>query len=201
MNTAVAVSASHSLRYLPWRDLTPAERRNEVVRYAAGHNGRAVTLNLHEDFEVLVSAKEDPMREIQKRMNRELKQVDLNQVPIMLVLEATRPDRRLHLHGVFIASAFQLGTLQQSMRAAVGYVSGRSGSRQFHSKTLYDADGWWVYIRKDRGWTKKITGIASDDKLWWTSHSMTALVRENYEQNRLGLVVPANTNSRVVSAS
>lgn len=201
MKKRLLISPSHSLLYAPWRDLSPADRRKEIVRYAQKQSGRAVTLNLHSDFEALIATKPNPMREVSKRVNKELKKVDLHSLPIMLVLEATRPEGRLHLHGVFLASPLQLNAFQRALRTAVGYIEGRSGSRQFLSKPLYDAKGWSNYLAQDCSWTRRILKLPDNNDLFWTSHSMTAAVRDNYEQVRRGQITPANTNSRVATAS
>jgi hypothetical protein len=184
----------HLLVLRPWRALTRAEKCREVVRYATRNSGLAITLNFGPDFQsyLAASTSQEPMRVIGKRMNAELARHDLNRLPIMLVLEATKEEARLHVHGVYLAGGCSKQTIGASMRRAVGVVSGRGGARQFKAKHLYGADGWWSYINADVDWTRQLLGLSSNDQLRWTSHSMTRLVRNNYEAVRLGRNPAAN---------
>lgn len=156
----------HSLTYLPWDRLSPAERNREVVRYAKRHRGEAVTLNLKPETEALLHGQQHPMRVISKRMNGELNRLDLRQLPVLMVLEATRPEGRLHLHGVCLTTGYSSLLVQKAMRRAVCYVEGRRGSRQFKAQSIYAADGWMKYLSKDCRWTARLLGELPEERLW-----------------------------------
>lgn len=197
----ISVSLSHGFSYLPWDSLARAERIREIVRYAQRHCGRAVTVNLKPEMELQLHQQEQPMRTVSKRMNTELNRLDLRQLPVLMVLEATRPDGRLHLHGVYLEAGYSNHRIQQAMRRAAGYIEGRRGSRQFNSKPVYAADGWMNYISKDCRWTQRNLRSASEERLWWVSHPMTRIVREEYEALRLGRKKAANHNNPMLVAS
>lgn len=171
------------------------QRHREIIRLAGSTRSYAFTLNLHPRFEALLAGKSKPMREVGKRMNANLRRIDQHNLPIMLVLEATRGKARLHLHGLYIGTADLKKPVGQAMRAAVGYITGRSGSRQFMARSVFDAEGWHCYIRKDQAWTRKFVKLSSKDDLWWVSRSMTVLARQHYEATRLGKTKPVNTNA------
>ncbi|NYS26396.1 hypothetical protein HUK65_15525 [Rhodobacteraceae bacterium 2376] len=176
----------------PWNRLTEEERNRQLIRHAQRRGGFAVTLNMKPDFEERVRHAEVPMRMIGKRMNSEFNRHDLRRLPILMMLEATRPDGRLHLHGVYLANGLPKHRIHEAMRRAVGYVEGRSGSRQVMSKVITAADGWHNYIHKDCRWTRRLHALAADARLCWISHAMTATVRESYENKRLGKTPAAN---------
>lgn len=201
MNLAINIRKEEGQGNLPpWYRLTTQQRHREMTRYAQGHQGYALTLNLRPEFAELLRDQEKPMRTIGKRMNAELNRLDLRQLPVLLVLEATRPEGRLHLHGVYLAGGIPKRRIQEAMRRAVGYIPGRSGSRQFQAKLLYAADGWNNYIVKDRGWTKKLLSLSDDEQNWWVSHRMTQIVCKDYEDTRLGRKAAANNNGPRVTA-
>ncbi|TGN68563.1 hypothetical protein E4L95_01010 [Paracoccus liaowanqingii] len=191
----------YSLTYLPWDRLSPAERNREIVLYAERHRGGAVTLNLKPETEALLHGQQHPMRVVSKRMNAELNRLDLRQLPVMMVLEATRPEGRLHLHGVCLTTGYSSLLIQKAMRRAVGCVEGRRGSRQFKAQPIYAADGWMKYLSKDCRWTARLLGELPVERLWWVSHAMTQIVRDDYEAQRLGLVETSNTNCPMLIAS
>lgn len=184
----------------PWFRLTPQQKHREMTRYAHRHQGYALTLNLRPEFADLLRDQKKPMRTIGKRMNTELNRLDLRQLPVLMVLEATRPEGRLHLHGVYLAGGIPKRRIQEAMRRAVGYIPGRSGSRQFQAKLLYAADGWNNYIVKDRGWTRKLLSLSDDEQNWWVSHRMTQIVCKDYQDTRLGRKAAANNNGPRVTA-
>ncbi|MCB6179034.1 hypothetical protein LHP98_12955 [Rhodobacter sp. Har01] len=190
----VEISPKHSLSFSPWSKLTKTEKNREIVRLAHQNRGRAVTLNLSPDFANYLMGNEAPMRQVGKRTHAELKKLDLHRLPILLVLEATKGDRRPHLHGAFIANGVPEQAIQKAMRRAVGYVPGRSGSRQFFAKEIFAPDGWSNYLLKDKGFTQKLLSLADDRRLWWVSHSMTRLVRDHYEAVRARKLQAANNN-------
>jgi hypothetical protein len=185
---SIAVRVLH-----PWKTLTKEETRRECILHTGRHGGLAMTLNLKPEFEDLLNSKSDPMREVSKRMNAELGRRDQRQLPYLLVLEATKPDGRLHLHGVFLDQGRSRVMIQTAMRKAVGYIFGRSGSRQFKATFVYAAVGWHTYLGKDQTWTRKLLDLDSSDHLWLVSQPMTQIVRADYETTRLGLKTPANT--------
>jgi hypothetical protein len=190
----VEISPRHTPSLQPWVKLRPELKRREIVRFAHEHRGRAVSLNLSPPFAAYLFGNGKPMRNVGKRMHAELKKLDLNRLPILLVLEATKDGKRPHLHGVFIPNGVHDRTIQIAMRKAVGFVPGKSGSRQFHAKFLFNPDGWSNYLKKHTRFTRKLMSLADDQSLWWTSHSMTQAVRDNYEAVRLGKHAPANTS-------
>lgn len=187
--------------YQPWRRLDPAKRNVEIFRYAERHRGYALTLNLKPETEALLHRQRHPLRVIGKRMNAELNQVDVRNLPVVMVLEATRPEGRLHLHGVCLKGEYSDELIQTAMRRAVGYIEGRRGSRQFKSMLIYDGEGWLKYLLKDCRWTCRILCSLPQDRLWWVSHAMTGVVREEYETNRLGRLATSNTNGPMLIAS
>jgi len=197
----VTASPSHALTYRPWDRLDPTERNHEIIRYAERHRGKAVTVNLKPELDIHLRSQEHPMRAVSKRMNAELNRLDLRQLPALMVLEATRPEGRLHLHGVYLEAGYSTPRIQEAMRRAAGYVEGRRGSRQFKAKLVYAADGWRNYLMKDCRWTCRVLGSSSDERLWWVSHSMTRIVRDEYESSRLGLKLSANDNGPMLVAS
>lgn len=196
----VTITSAVSSVMKRWKDLSSADKHREIVRYAASHGGRAVTLNLSPAFAAYLTGKEKPMREVGKRMHAELRKLDLHHLPLFLVLEATRATMRPHLHGVYINYGVPQKAIQVAMRRAVGFVPGRSGSRQFKATNIHAADGWCKYTRKDIKWTRKVLSLSGDDRLWWISHSMTRAVRDDYEAARLGHLTAANTNTPKRSA-
>lgn len=196
-----SASHAHTLIYRPWNRLDPTERNREIVRFAERHRGKAVTVNLKPEFEIHLRSQEDPMRTVSKRMNAELNRLDLRQLPVLMVLEATRPEGRLHLHGVYLEAGYSTPRIQEAMRRAAGYVEGRRGSRQFKAKLVYAADGWKNYLTKDCSWTCRVLGVSSAERLWWVSHAMTCTVRNEYESLRLGLKLSANDNDPMLFAS
>lgn len=141
------------------------------------------------------------MRIIGKRMNAELNRLDLRQMPVLLILEATRPAGCLHLHGVYLERGTPKLRIQKAMRESVGHIPGRAGSRQFITKRVYAADGWHNYIWKDRGWTRRLLDLAADEHRWWVSHPMTRTVSEDYEATRLGRRTAANSNGPRITAA
>lgn len=179
-----------------WKDLTPQQRHREIVRAAFRHGGRAVTLNMAPAFADYLVTAANPMRLIGKRMNAELNVADLAALPILLVLEATRGDGRPHLHGVFIGNGAPHFKVQQVMRRAVGTITGRSGSRQFLAKTLYEPDGWGRYIHKDRKSTRRLLALSDDERLSWVSRPMTQFAQNDYEAVRLGLGMASNFDGK-----
>lgn len=195
-------STTQTVRVLrPWKTLTREETRRECILYAGRHGGLAMTLNLRPEFEDLLNQKQDPMREVSKRMNAELGRRDQRHLPYLLVLEATKSDGRLHLHGVFLDQGRARMSIQGAMRKAVGYIFGRSGSRQFKSKFLYAANGWHTYLKKDRSWTRELLDLDSSEHLWLVSQPMTQIVRDDYENTRLGLKQPANTTLSYITSN
>lgn len=186
--------------FTPWARLTAEQRHREIVRYAQRLQGHAVTLNMKPEYVDYLRTQEKPMRSISKRMNAELNRLDLRHLPVLLVLEATRPEGRLHLHGVYLSGGTPEHRIQQAMRRAVGFIPGRRGSRQFQAKLIYAADGWKNYIVKDASWTRKLLDLADDEQNWWVSHRMTQIVSEDYKATRLGRKSPANSNGPYLTA-
>lgn len=197
---SVTISPTQSPIYLPWEKLSTAERHREIIRHAQRHRGYAVTVNLKPEYEEYLHSQAKPMRIVSKRMNAELNRLDMRRLPVLMVLESTRPEGRLHLHGVYMESGYGKPRIQEAMRRATGYIPGRSGSRQFCSKLITAADGWDNYLRKDCRWTKRILKLASDGRLWWVSHPMTQVVPDEYEAVRLGHAPAADLNNSLLSA-
>lgn len=200
MKQHVKISPKQSLVLQPWKGLSREQKRREIVRYAQVHRGHAVTLNLGPEFADYLMLKDKPMREVGKRMNAELQKKDLNHLPILMVLEATKDTSRLHLHGAYIGSGVSRSSIQRAMRRAVGFVAGRSGSRQFMAKLIYESDGWANYLGKHTKWTMRLLDLSSDDHLWWISRTMTQMVCHDYEAVRKGQKPPANFSSTRPSA-
>lgn len=190
------ITESRSPLIKRWKDLSPTERRREIIRAAHRHGGKAVTLNLTPSFAKSLVAANDPMRKIRKCMNAELRAADLAMLPVLLVLEAERKDGRPHLHGVFVGNGIPTLKIQYVMRKAVGSIPGRSGSRQFKAKNLYAPDGWKDYIHKDLKSTLKLLKLVTDERLSWVSRSMTQMAVADYESIRLGLVATSNSNAQ-----
>lgn len=195
----VAIMSSESPSLQPWNKLPKDRKLREIVRFAKHSGGRAVTLNPSPQFLQDLAQSSQPMCRVRKRMHTQLRKFDLHRLPVLMVLEATRDSARPHLHGVFIAPPDQTKIIQAAMRNAVGYIDGRSGSRQFYSRPIYEADGWSNYIKKDRAWTRRILDLTGDERLWWSSHSITQLTREHYEKIRKATISAANTNATLSS--
>lgn len=192
MNVSFATRHSPILR--PWSKLADYQKHREIVRFAYDNRGQAVTINLSPSFEDYLTGKMKPMRQVGKRMHAELRKLDLHRLPILMVLEATRAEKRLHLHGVFIPNGEPKSSIQEAMRRAVGYVAGRTGARQFHSRLLFEPDGWTTYLSKSRRYTQKLMSLGDERSLCWVSHSMTRLVRDHHEAARTGKITAANTS-------
>jgi hypothetical protein len=190
----VEITNGHTPVLRPWSKLTNNQKHLEIVRFAYRSRGQALTLNLSPSFELYLASNLQPMRQVGKRMHAELRKLDLQRLPILMVLEATRAEKRLHLHGVFLANGVPLSAIQYAMRKAVGYISGRSGSRQFHSKFLFEPDGWSRYLEKSHRFTQMVVSLGDERSLWWVSHSMTQIVRDNYEAVRTGMIAAANSS-------
>lgn len=195
------IIGSHSLTLPPWKKLTLRDRIRETVLYAHRLEGHAVTLNFSDQFAEYVRAHAEPMRQIQKRMNQELLKLNLQSVPLLLILEVTDETTRPHLHGVFVPGGTDLKRIQQAMRRSVGYQLHHRGSRQFKSEVIYDAPIWSKYITKQLRKTMKAMSVNSAQQLVWFSHTITRATKEHYESVRLGRVQPANLISRPTSTA
>jgi hypothetical protein len=152
------------------------------------------------EFEESILKCRDPKRAISKRINEELSKLNLQSLPILLILEVTR-EGRPHVHGVFIADGTSKKGIQKALRRAVGYVGGYSGSRQFDAQSIYDASGWSDYITTDLRRTKKKLCVQDEADLVWKSHSITKGAREHYESRRLLTASIANMNAAPVSTA
>lgn len=192
-SATVSVSIPHSCVLQVWDRLSERDRRLEVIKFVQRQQGQAVTLNLSADIETALRSSKRPTRYISKRINHALNTVDLRGLPIMMVIEATRPEGRLHLHGVYIPGSYPKSSIHEALRRAAGYIEGRAGSRQVKSKTVHAAAGWHTYIHKDAAWTRRV--LSTNEPLSWVAHPMTQLVRQEYEATRLGLIATANSNS------
>lgn len=186
------ISAPFSPYLKRWQDMPLAERNCEIVRCAHRHDGHAVTLNFTLAYAQALFGHERPMRKISQAFSAEMAKRDLRGLRIFLMLEATKETLRPHLHGVVISGDTPMATIQALFRNAVGLIEGRSGSRQFRSKPLYEPDGWNRYIHKDSRPTRKLLLFAQDTRLCWVSHKMTALARNEYEARRATLRKAAN---------
>lgn len=196
MKNTVHISPSHSPVLKRWKDLSPTERHREIVRCAANYNGHAVSLNLSPSFQKYLRSSAEPMRQVGKRMNMELNSDGLSALPALMVLETTGSALKTHLHGVFVADETSVPKIQRIMRRAGGYIRGKSGSRQFKAKSIYQPDGWTNYISKDCRMTRRLLALAPDDRLWWVSRAMTQLARDYYECMRKGQVTTGNLNTK-----
>lgn len=195
------ISRAHSLTLPPWKHLVLLERIRNVVLHAGRLKGHAVTLNFSDQFAEYIRAHSDPMRQIQKRMNQEFLKLNLQSLPLLLILEVTDETARPHLHGVFVPGGTDVKRIQQAMRRSVGYVLHHRGSRQFKSEIIYDAPIWSKYITKQLGRTKRVLSVNGESELVWISHTITRATREHYESVRLGRVTPANVTSRPTSTA
>lgn len=178
-----------------WQDMTLVERNREIVRCAQRHNGYAVSLNLAPAYAETLTGREKPMRNVSQRFSAEMSSLDLRELKILLMLEATKDTARPHLHGVVIPGTVSMIAIQNLFRNAVGRIQGRSGSRQFMSKKLYASDGWNGYIHKHASLTRKLLLFAQDTRLCWVSHKMTGFVRNEYETRRMALRQAANLST------
>lgn len=183
----------------PWKRLNRMAKIKEAISYAGAQGGFTINLNFSQRVQDLLITQKNPMQTIRKRMHEELRAMDIHHLPLVLVLEATRPAGKLHLHGVIIPRGCSEERIQKAMRRAAGYVSGHSGSTQFYSTEITDASGWYVYLRKDKAHTRRLMNLTSEKPLWFISRSMTQAVREDYEARRLGHLASANANSAPVS--
>jgi hypothetical protein len=195
------ISRAHSLTLPPWKNLMLQERIRKVVLYADQQKGHAVTLNFSDQFAEYIRAHAEPMRQIQKRMNQEFLKLNLQSLPLLLILEVTDESARPHLHGVFIPGGTDVKRIQQAMRRSVGYVLHHRGSRQFKSEIIYDAPIWSKYITKQLRRTKRVLSVNCEKELIWISHAITSATRDHYESIRLGRVKSANLTSRPTSTA
>lgn len=176
-----------------WDRLSKKERHYEIIRYVQTQKGSAISLNLHPKVGSVVSCHAQPARFLSKRINENLNSADLRHFPYLLVIEATRPEGRLHLHGVYLDLGYPKRLIHEAFRKGAGKITGRSGSRQVFSKAVYAARGWHNYILKDAAWTRRF--LEAKVNLRWVSRPMTQIVRDNYETTRLGQAKVANENS------
>lgn len=183
----------------PWKRLNRLAKIKEAISYAGTQGGATINLNFSQRVQDLLINQKNPMQTIRKRMHEELRAMDLHHLPLVLVLEATRPAGKLHLHGVIIPRGCSEERIQKAMRRAAGYVSGHSGSTQFYSTEISDAYGWFKYISKEKTFTRKLTRLMSEKPLWFMSRTMTQAAREDYEARRNGHLASANTNNAPVS--
>lgn len=188
------ITHRHSPCMHPWSSLDRSEKIKEAILFAGKNGALAITLKMPERTQELLKAQRKPIETIRKRMNAQLRSVDLHHLPLVLTLEATRPGDVLHLHGVIIPRGCSLERIQTAMRSAVGYIDGHSGSRQFFAKEVSNAEGWLDYLLKDQPHTRKLLKLANKKELWFVSQRMTQAVREDYEARRLALHDPANLN-------
>jgi hypothetical protein len=195
------VTRAHSLTLPPWKNITLRERIREVTIYAEKQNGHAITLNFSGRFEEYIRVHPEPMRQVQKRMNQELLKMNVQSLPLMLILEVTDEITRPHLHGVFVPGGTDLKRIQQAMRRSVGYLLHQRGSRQFKSELIYDAPIWSKYITKQLRRTKGVLSVKGESELVWISHAITHATRALYESVRLGSVAPANLTSGPTSTA
>ena len=178
---SVQISAKHSPIQKRWRDLSSLEKLRAATRAAMAMGGHAVTVNLSPDLERILKPHPDPIRFLEKRVNKELTKAGMQGLPLLLALEATRTSTsRLHLHGLLIPENFPMHAVQAAMRKAAGFVCGRAGSRQFKAERLYDSDGWTNYIIRDFSITRKALQISVSRDLWWISHSMTKTAKAHH---------------------
>lgn len=195
------ITRAHSLTLPPWKNLTLKQRIRGVILHAAHLKGHAVTLHVSDQFAEYIRAHAEPMRQIQKRMNHELLKLNLQSLPLLLILETTDGTARPHLHGVFIPGGADVKRIQQAMRRSVGYWLHHRGSRQFKSEVIYDAPVWANYITKNFGQTRRALKLTRHEELVWVSHTITRATREHYESIRLGRVEPANLTSQPTSTA
>jgi len=188
----VTISRRHSPHMSPWSSLDRTEKIKEAILFAGENRAFAITLKISDRLQALLKAQDKPIETIRKRMNAQLRSVDLHHLPLVLMLEATRPGGVLHLHGVVITRGCSLERLQTAMRSAVGYIDGHSGSRQFFAREVSYAEGWLDYLFKDQAHTRKLLSLAKQKELWFVSQRMTQAVREDYEAKRLARLDPAN---------
>ena len=172
--------------------MNAGERHREMIRYAASKGGRAVTLNFSVGFENLIMTTKDPMRVIGQRMNRELVNCGLRGLPILLILETSRKEKRPHIHGVYIAGEVNPGQVRDAMCKAVGRIYGRAAARQLYQKDIFYPDGWLKYITMDQRSTRRMLRLADDTRLWWVSRAMNQSARAYHDSNRAA--VSSNVN-------
>jgi len=152
-----------------------------VIRCAQKKEGRAVTLNLSPTFEQFLCMSSNPMREVGKRMNKELISKGMAGLPVYLTLEVS-PEGRLHLHGVTIPGDQALDAIKTAMRKAVGCVTGRKGSRQLLCKPISNPDGWHRYITQDERITRQYLDLPNETRLHWNSRPMLQLARNHHNE-------------------
>ncbi|WP_157772596.1 hypothetical protein [Pseudoponticoccus marisrubri] len=108
----------------------------------------AITMNLHPDVETSIAAAPDPLRALQRRVNRALRQHGLSGLPLALVLE-TSPTGKLHAHGVLLPGDYDRDKVKKALRAAGGRITKRgSAARQLSLGEIFDGAGWTAYCAK-----------------------------------------------------
>ncbi|WP_417271117.1 hypothetical protein [Celeribacter sp.] len=175
----------------PWKKLTSQQKLHEAVNCAHQKNGWTVNLNFSKETEAMLKASSDPMRTFSKRFNKQLHEKGLENIPILLALEATRPGKRLHAHGIIICNENELQKISNVLRQAGGFIQNKYKARQLKMDRIYDAFGWAEYISKSFYSTRKLLGLTSKRKLWWMSRPLTQLAREAHTE-RLPVYTAAN---------
>lgn len=166
------------------------EKLYEAVACAYRQSGWTINLNFSSSFEETLKQSDDPMRLLSKRVNQKMNEAGLKDIPMLLALEMTRPEERLHAHGIVIADEAMRDQISEALRHAVGYIHGRSGSRQLMMKPISQSQGWANYITKSFYSTRKRLGLEEQRKLWWISRPLTQETRKFHEEYLRS--VPAN---------
>lgn len=182
-----------------WLKLSPEEKFRAAIKTTQARGGKAVSLNLSFGRESGSLHSENPMRNLSRRITEALKEQGLSGLPMALHLEVS-PEGRLHLHGVVLAAPDQEAKVKKALRQGAGYVRGHAGSTQVKLVRLTDGDRWHRYIAKDKRYT---LNELYDDRLTYTSQSLTRLARDDYEERRKAQITtatPANRNSSVKTA-
>jgi hypothetical protein len=146
-------------RLLPWERTS-----DEVKAFAAtlalrlaGRPAHAFTFNLTPDAEAKL--KRYPSRfveSLRRAFNRELERRGI-QLSHCLFSVDMEWDKRLHLHGAFLADPEQLPAIREAMKAAWGRWDGPGSHKQLRIDRLYSED-WANYITRNRRRVTKMIG-------------------------------------------
>lgn len=157
-----------------WRRLTDLQKFTLAVRAAGALHGLTFNLNLSKSRRAALVKSDDPLRQITKYLNRELKKAELTATPYALTLEIS-PQGRLHIHGVILPYPGTTEPLKGALMASGGKLPGRTASRQVHLKQIDDADGWVGYCLKD---TKKTAPVIKGTRTTFVSTPMSRIAKD-----------------------
>ena len=161
---------------------------------AAAHTeavgGSAFSLNLGLKRERMLLSADDPRTRMRKNLDKHLRAVGLEHLPLAWLFELTpgKDGNRLHLHGVVDTSGLadaDISRLEAALIKAAGVASHAiGGERQLDIRPVYYAAGWVDYLLKNTRRTAATLRL-DQDKLFSLNHTMTRRAQDTYDAARL----------------